>query len=74
MDGHRLFRVEYNKVVAVALMVAEKEVLAVLRTVVAPILACYLNRWSLGVFVPRELDAVACEPLKYYIASFHSAK
>ena len=55
-------------------MVTEEEVFAVLRPVLAPILSGNLDCWSLWVFVPRVLDVVAVEPLKYFITSFHNAK
>ena len=58
VNCHRLLRVENNQIVAVALVVAEEEVLAVLRAIFAPILACYLNCGCLGVLIPRVLDAV----------------
>jgi hypothetical protein len=59
--------------VAVALMVAEEEVLAMLRTVVVPILARYLDGRGLGVLIPIILNIVTRKPLKYFISSFHSA-
>ena len=55
-------------------MITEKEVLAMLRTILAPILACYLDCGCLGVFVPRVGNVVLIEPLKYFITTFHSTK
>lgn len=74
VDSHRALRVEDHEVVAITLVVAEEEVFAVLRAILTPILACYVNGGSLGVFVPRVLDIVAVEPLKYFVASFHICK
>jgi hypothetical protein len=59
--------------VAVALVVAEEEVLAVLGAILAPILACYINSGSLGVLIPRVLNVMLIEPIKNFITSFHSA-
>ena len=70
---HRLLRVEDNQIVTVALVVAEEEVLAVLRSILSPIFSCYLNGWSFGVLVPRILNVVLVEPTKNFITSFHSA-
>ena len=61
---HRLLAVEDNQVVAVALMVAEEEVFAVLRAILMPILAGYLDGRSLGVFVHRVLYVVLGEKVK----------
>ena len=47
-----------NQIVAVALVVAEKEVLAVLRAILAPIFARDLDGRCLGVFIPRVADVV----------------
>ena len=55
-------------------MVAEEEVLAVLRPILAPILAGYLDSGCLGMLVPRVADIVLVEPLKYFITSFHNIK
>ena len=74
MDGHRLFRVEDNQIVAVALVVTEEEVLAVLRAILMPILACYLDGRSLRVLIPCIFNLMLVEPSKYSITSFHSAK
>ncbi len=45
-----------------------------LRTILAPILACYLDGGCLGVLIPRVAYIVLIEPSEYFIASFHSAK
>ena len=66
--------IEHDKIVAVALVVAEKEVLAVLRAILAPVFARDLDGRCLGVFIPRVADVVGVEPPKYFITSFHSAK
>ena len=71
VDSHRLLRVEDDKVVAVSLVVAEEEVLAVLRPILAPILSGNLNGGGLGVLVPRVAYAVLVEPTEYFITSFH---
>jgi hypothetical protein len=54
-------------------MVAEEEVLAMLRTILAPMLSCYLDGRGLGMLIPTILYIVTIEPLKYFISSFHSA-
>ena len=51
VDGDILVAVEHHKVVAVAFVVAEKEVLAVLRAIVVPILASNLDSWGFGMVV-----------------------
>ena len=71
VDSHRLLRVEDHEVVAVALVVAEEEVFAVFRAILAPILACYVDGRCLGVFIPRVTYAVLIEPPEYFVASFH---
>ena len=70
--SHRLLRVEDDKIVAIALVVAEEEILAVLRAILAPILSSYLDGGCFGVFVPRILYVVARKPFKYFVASIHS--
>ena len=74
MDCHRLVAVEDYQIVAVALMVAEEEIFAVLGAVCMPILARNLNSWSLGVFVPRVVDVMLSEPIEYLLSSFHTTK
>ena len=74
VDSHRLLRVKDNQIVAIAFVVAEEEIFAMLRSILSPILACYINRRSLGVLIPTIFYVVTCEPLKYFITSFHSAK
>ena len=69
VDGEVLLAVERHEVVAVSLVVAEKEVLAVLRAVVAPVSACDFDGRGFGVFVPRVGDAVAVEPVEDFLAS-----
>ena len=71
---HRLVAVEDYQIVAVALMVAEKEILAVLGAIGVPIATCNLNSWSLGVFVPRVADVMLSEPIEYLLSSFHTTK
>jgi hypothetical protein len=60
--------------VAVALVVAEKEVLAVLRAIVAPILACYLDSGGFRVLIPCVCYTLLIEPSEYIIASIHCIK
>ena len=55
-------------------MITEEEVLAVLRTILAPILARYLDSGCLGVLIPRVAYLMLVEPSKYFITSFHSTK
>ena len=70
MDGEVLLAVERHEVVAVALVVAEKEVLAVLRAVVAPVSACDFDGRGFGVFVPRVGDAAGVEPAENPLPAF----
>lgn len=71
VDRHILRAVEADQVVAVALMVAKKEILAMCRAIVAPMFACDLDRGGLGVFVPLVSDRVGVEVVKYFLSSFH---
>ena len=71
VDSHILRTVEADQIVAVAFMVAEKEVLAMCRAIVAPMLTGDLDRGSLGVFVPLITDRVGVEVVKYFLSSFH---
>ena len=70
MDGQRLLAVEYNEIVPVTLVVAEEEVLAMLRAVVVPVLAGDLDGRGLGVFVPRVADPVGIEPVEDPLPAF----
>lgn len=74
VDSHRVLRVEDYQIVAIALVITKEEVLAVLRTILAPILACYLDGGCLGVLIPRVAYVMLIEPSEYFITSFHSAK
>ena len=74
VDCHRLVAVEDYQIVAVALMVAEEEIFAVLGAIGVPIATCNLNSWSLGVFVPRVADVMLSEPIEYLLSSFHTTK
>ena len=58
VDGQRLFAIEDHKVVAVALMIAEEEVLAVLRAILTPILTGNLDGRCFGVLIHRILYIV----------------
>ena len=51
VNCHILVAIEHNKVVSVALVVAEKEILAVLRTVVVPIIARNVDCRGLWVVI-----------------------
>jgi hypothetical protein len=55
------FAVKHHKIVAVPLMVTEKEILAMLRPVFLPILAGNLYRRCFGVGVMRVLKIVLLE-------------
>ena len=70
VDGQRLLAVEYDEVVSVALVVAEEEVLAVLRAVVVPVAAGDLDGRRLGVLVPRVADAVRVEEVEDPLPAF----
>ena len=71
VNCHILRAIEADQIVAVALMIAEKEVLAVCRAVGAPMFACDLDRGCLGVFVPLVLDLVGVEVVENFLSSFH---
>jgi hypothetical protein len=55
-------------------MVTEEEVLAMLRTILMPILARYLDGRSLRVLIPSIFNLMLVKPSKYFITSFHTTK
>ena len=66
---HILVAVEAYQVVAIALVVAEKEVLAVHRAIVAPILLGNLDSWRLWVKIDLVFYSVCIEELKNPLAA-----
>ena len=66
---HIPIAIEAYQVVTVALMVAEKEVFAMHRAVLAPILLRYLNRWRLGVKIDLVFYSVRVKKLKDPLAA-----
>ena len=64
VNSHILVAVEAYQVVAVALVVAEKEVLAVHRAIIVPILFGNLDSWRCGVCVGLIFYLVRIEKLK----------
>ena len=64
VNSHILVAVEAYQVVAVALMVAEKEVFAVHRAIVAPILLCDLDSRRLRMKIDLILYVMSIEELK----------
>ena len=72
-DGQRPLRIETHEVVAVALVVAEEEVLAVFRTVVAPPLAGDFDGRGLGVFIPFVADAAGVEKVENRLFAVHDS-
>lgn len=71
VDCKRAVAVEDYKIVTVALVIAEKQVLAMLRTVGMPILSGDFDGWSLGVSVEAVFDIVGVEIVQYRLHSFH---
>ena len=59
------------QVVAVTLVVAEEEVLAVFRTVVVPVLPCDVDGRGFGVFVIFVWDSGSVEVVEYFLSAFH---
>ena len=59
--------VEYYQVVAVAFVVAEEKVLAMLGAVGTPLCACNLYRWCFVVRVPAMLDAFFGQVVEYFL-------
>ena len=70
VDGKALVAIKDNEVVPIALMVAEKEVLAVSRAVGTPMFACDLDRGCLGVLVPIIDKASLVEKSQYFFYFF----
>ena len=66
MDGQLPLAIEYDQVVAVTLVVAEEEVLAVFRTVVAPVLPCDFDGSAIQYVQLRILGQV-----EYFLSAFH---
>lgn len=71
VNCHVVAAVEADQIVAVTLVVAEKEILAVRRAVVVPILAGDFDRRRLGMFIPFVTYAVRIQIVKYDLSSFH---
>ena len=71
MDGQLPVAIEYDQVVAVTLVVAEEEVLAVFRTVVVPVLPCDFDGRGFGVFVIFVWDSGSVEVVEYFLSAFH---
>ena len=69
VDGQRLLAVEDHQIVAVALMVAEKEVFTVLRAILAPIFAGNLDGRSLGMVVNAVLYVVRSQKIIHLLAT-----
>ena len=69
VNSHIPIAIEADQVVSVALMVAEKEVLAVYRAVLAPILLGNLNRWRCGVKIDLVFYPVRLQKLKDFLAA-----
>ena len=69
MDVKHLVALEDHEIVAVSLVVAKKEVLAVLRAVFVPILACNFDCWRLGVSVKRVFDLLLLQKIEYNLFS-----
>ena len=63
--GHRLLAVEDHQIVAVALMVAEDEGLAVLRAILTPLLTGNLDGRRLGMLIYRIFYAVRVKEIEY---------
>ena len=73
VNRQRAFAIEDHQIVAVALMVAEKEILAVLRAIGTPILARNLDGRCLGMLIKRVFDSLRTQKIEYLIASLHRA-
>ena len=71
VDGQLPVAIEYDQVVAVTLVVAEEEVLAVFRTVVVPVLPCDFDGRGFGVFVIFVWDSGSVEVVEYFLSAFH---
>ena len=69
VDIHILVAVEAYKIVAVALVVAEKEVFAVYRAVVAPILLGNLDSRRLGVKIDLIFNSVRIQKVKDFFTA-----
>jgi hypothetical protein len=67
VDSHRLLRVKDNQIVAIAFVVAEEEIFAVLRPVVVPVLLGNLDGRCFGVRVCGVLYAVLREEVKHLL-------
>ena len=65
VNGHILVAIETDKVVTIALVVAEKEVLAVHRAIVAPILLGNLDGGRSGVKIGLVFNVVRLEVIEY---------
>ena len=69
VNSHIAVAVEADKVVSVALMVAEKEVFAVYRAIFAPILLGNLNCWRCGVKIDLVFYPVRLQKVKDLLAA-----
>lgn len=69
--GHIARRVEADQIVTVALVIPEKQIFAVRRAVIAPILPRDVDRGCFGVFVPLVAYREGVEIIEYFLSSFH---
>ena len=71
VDSHILRAVEADQIVAITLVVAEKEIFAMCRAIGTPMFASDFDRGGLGVFVPLVADRVGVEVVENFLSSFH---
>ena len=69
VNRHILVAIEADQIVSVALVVAKKEVFAVHRAVVAPILLCNLDGWRLGVKIDLVFNIVRLQKVENPLAA-----
>jgi len=65
--------VQRNEIVERTLVISEKQIFAVLRSVAVTITLRLGHRVGLGVFVPCILDAMRVEIFEYSFASVHNS-
>jgi hypothetical protein len=51
VNGDVSLAIEHNQVVSVALVISEKKILAVLGSIVLPVVSCYFDGWGFGMVV-----------------------
>ena len=69
VNSHILVAVEADQVVAIALVVAEKEVLAVHRAILTPILLGYLDSRRLGMKIDLVFNIMRLQKVKDLLAA-----